>query len=357
MKSEFKLLVINPGSTSTKVAYYNNLQCISSKSLSHKTEELDKYKTIIDQYSLRKQAILEYMEEEGIRLEELDAVVGRGGMLKPLSGGTYFVNNSMLDDLKNTRYGKHASNLGAVIANEIASSVNIPAFIVNPVVVDEFEPLARYSGIPEIPRKSAFHALNQKAVAMRFAKESGKDYKDLNLIIAHLGGGISVAAHKKGRVVDVNNGLEEGPFSPERTGSVPALQLVEMCFSGRYSKEEIERKLVGKGGLTAYLGTSDCREIEQRIEAGDTDAKNVFEAMAYQISKEIAACSAVLYGNVDNILITGGIARSNILINLIAERVKFIAPLKVYPGEDELAALAEGAFRVLTGEEKALEYN
>ncbi|MCX7708549.1 MAG: butyrate kinase [Clostridia bacterium] len=356
MEKMFKLLTINPGSTSTKVAYFRGSECISGKSLSHSSAELDRYATIAEQYPLRKQAILDYLSDQNIDYMELDAVVGRGGLLKPLKGGTYQVNQSMLDDLNASRYGQHASNLGAIIAREIASLAGIPAYIVNPVVVDEFEPLARFSGLPEFQRKSAFHALNQKAMAMKFAKEAGKSYEELNLIIAHLGGGISVGAHKKGRVIDVNNGLEEGPFSPERTGSLPVNQLVDFCFSGGYSKEEIKKKLVGKGGLVAYTGTSDAREIEQRMEQGDEYAALAFEAMSYQVAKEIGACSTVLCGKVDAIILTGGIARSSKITRWITERVDFIAPVTVYPGEDEMAALAEGAVRVLEGKEQPLEY-
>ncbi len=356
MEKIYRLLVLNPGSTSTKVAYFENDRCISSKSLTHKTEELEKYNNITDQYELRRKAVTEYMMEQNIVSSQLDAVVGRGGLMKPLKGGAYAVNNTMLEDLKSCRYGKHASNLGALIASEIAAPLGIPSFIVNPVVVDEFEPLARYSGLPEIKRKSAFHALNQKAVAARLATEAGTAYQDMNLIIAHLGGGISVAAHKKGAVIDVNNALEEGPFSPERSGSLPLQQLVEMCFSGEYTREEIEKKLVGKGGLAAYLGTADCRDIEERIRKGDSDAERVYEAMAYQVAKEIGACSAVLRGKVDYIVITGGLARSGMLVDWIRERVEFIAPVRVYPGEDELLALAEGTLSVLRGEVEAQKY-
>ena len=356
MEKTYKLLAINPGSTSTKVAYFQNLDCVSSRTLSHSAGDLSRYDSISGQYPLRKEAVLKYMEDEGIKINRLDAAVGRGGLLKPLKGGTYRVNQLMLDDLKASRFGQHASNLGAVIASEIAALAGIPSYIVNPVVVDELDPAARYSGLPEIPRKSVFHALNQKAVAARFARDMGKRYEDLNLIVAHLGGGITVGAHRKGLVADVNNGLEEGPFSPERSGSLPVLQLVDVCFSGRYSREEIKKKLVGQGGLVGYLGTSDCRDIEQRIAEGDIEAKLALESMAYQVSKEIGACSAVLSGDVDGIIITGGLARSRLITDLITDRVVFIAPVRVYPGEDELSALAEGAYRVLTGYEEAQEY-
>lgn len=350
------LLAINPGSTSTKLAYFQDLECVSAKTLRHETEELEKYGSIIDQYSFRRQTIMAYLDEQHIDIGRLDAVVARGGLLKPLAGGTYLVNKPMLDDLKSARYGQHASNLGAVIAWELAAGVNIPAYIVNPVVVDEFEPLARYSGSPEIPRKSAFHALNQKAMAVKAAAELKKRYDETNLIVAHLGGGISVGAHRKGRVIDVNDALEEGPFSPERTGSVPVMRLVDMCFEGKYSKDEIKKKLVGKGGLTAYLGTADAREIEAYINAGNEKARTIYEAMAYQVAKEIGACATVLCGDVDSIVITGGLARSESVVEWIVERVKFIAPVKVYPGEDEMAAMAEGAYKVLNGEERVSVY-
>ncbi|WHH59626.1 butyrate kinase [Petroclostridium sp. X23] len=356
MQNQYRILTINPGSTSTKAAYFEGRECISSKSLHHSAEDLVRYNSIMEQYDMRKKAIIAYLAENNIQLKQLDVVVGRGGLLKPLQGGTYHVNQQMLDDLNEMRYGQHASNLGAVIAYEIASLIGVPSFIVNPVVVDEFEPLARFSGLPELPRKSAFHALNQKAVAIQAAKDLGKGYNEVNMIIAHLGGGISVAAHSHGRVIDVNNGIEEGPFSPERTGNLPVNQLVDMCFSGEYTKEEIKKKLVGRGGLVAYLGTSDGKEIEERINNGDQQAALAQEAMAYQIAKEIGACSAVLCGKVDKIVITGGLARDNRLVDWICKRINFIAPISVYPGENEMAAMAEGALRVLTGEEEALAY-
>lgn len=356
MKKVYNLLAINPGSTSTKISFFHNLECVSTKTLRHSNEELGKYNSIIEQYLFRKQAIIDYMLEQNIDPAALDAVVGRGGLLKPLKGGTYKVNGEMLDDLRNARYGQHASNLGAIIANEIAKDAGVSAFIVNPVVVDEFEPLARFSGLPEIPRKSVFHALNQKAIAQRAAKDMGKRYDEVNLVVAHLGGGITVAAHKKGRVVDVNNGIEEGPFSPERTGNLPVLQLVEMCFSGGYTKDEVKKKLVGKGGLSAYLGTSDCKEIEDRVAAGEQESSVVLEAMSYQVAKEVGACSTVLCGDVDKVVITGGLARCKFIVDWITERVKFIAPVAVYPGEDEMTALAEGTYRVLTDEEQVLDY-
>lgn len=356
MSKNYRLLVVNPGSTSTKVGYFENNRCVSSKSLTHQTEELQACENIIEQYPLRKKAIMEYLAEQQIAVDQLAAVVGRGGLLKPLKGGTYSINDSMLDDLKGCRYGKHASNLGALIAHEIASPLGIPSYIVNPVVVDELEPLARFSGLPEINRKSAFHALNQKAVVKRLSEEVATPYPELNLVVAHLGGGISVAAHKKGSVVDVNNGLEEGPFSPERAGSLPTLQLLDLCFSGTFTKEELEKKLVGKGGLAAYLGTADCREIEERVGKDEPDALLAYQAMSYQVAKEIGACAAVLCGKVDYVVITGGLARSSMLMNWIRERIEFIAPVRIYPGEDELQAMAEGTLSVLQREVSAQEY-
>jgi len=357
MKSKpYKILTINPGSTSTKIAYFEDLNCISATNLKHESKELEKYNTITDQYLIRKQAVNEYLEKEKINADELDAVVGRGGLLKPVSGGTYLINDAMLNDLKNGKYGHHACNLGAILASEVAWDVGIPAYIVNPVVVDEMDDIARISGMPELVRKSRFHALNHKAVAIRASRENGKEYGDVNLIIAHMGGGISVAAHKKGRAVDVNDALEEGPFSPERSGTIPAMQLVDLCFSGSYTKEEIKKKIAGKGGLYAYLGTSDAREVEKRIKQGDKQAMLLYEAMAYQIAKEIAANAAVLCGVVDYIILTGGLAYGEELVKSIIKRVEFIAPVLVYPGEDEMTAMADGALRVLKGEKQVKHY-
>lgn len=356
MFEKSKILTINPGSTSTKVAVFENMECISTVTIKHSPAELAEYRGVIEQYTVRKQTVIEYLSKQGIPVENLNAIVGRGGLLKPLTGGTYYINSKMINDLKSLKYGEHASNLGAVIAYEISALKDIPAFIVNPVVVDELETLARYSGLSCISRKSVFHALNQKAVAARAAGELGKKYGDVNLIVAHLGGGISVGAHCKGKVIDVNNGLEEGAFSPERSGSLPVLQLIDLCFSAKYSKNEIKKMVVGKGGFVDYLGTSDCIAIEKMIDSGDKNAKEVFEAMAYQIAKEIASYSAVLYGKVDGIILTGGLARSNLIVKLIEERVRFIAHVRVYPGEDEMLAMAEGAYKVLTGQERILNY-
>jgi butyrate kinase len=355
--SVFRILVINPGSTSTKIGVFDNERPILEETIRHDEEEIGKYKRIIDQYEFRKRTILEVLDSHGINISKLNAVCGRGGLLRPIEGGTYAVNEAMLDDLKKGYSGHHASNLGGILAHEIASGLNIPAYIVDPVVVDELDEVARISGVAGIERKSIFHALNQKAVARKVAKELDSKYEDLHLIVAHMGGGITVGAHRNGKVIDVNNGLHgDGPFSPERAGTVPAGQLVEMCFSGDYYRDEIMKKLVGQGGLVGLLGTNDAIKVEQMIEAGDKKAELVYRAMAYQISKEIGAASAVLQGRVDAVVLTGGLAYSKMLVQEITNRVHWIADVIVQPGENELEALAEGALRVLRGEEDAKEY-
>lgn len=354
---EYLMLVINPGSTSTKIAVFKDINQIFSDTLRHSYDELKKFDHILDQFDYRRKIILDAVEKAGINPKDFDAIIGRGGLLMPIPGGTYLVNEKMLNDLKNKVRGEHASNLGALIANSIATQYGISAYIVDPVSVDEMEPIARLSGMPENPRESLFHALNQKAVARVTADEMNTKYEKLNLIVAHLGGGISVAAHSEGRVIDVNNVIMgEGPFSPERAGTVPVGKLVEMCFSGKYSEKEIKKKLMGNGGLVAYLGTTDAAEIEKRINKGDKTARMVFEAMAYQIAKEIGACSAALNGVVDLIVLTGGLAHSKMLVKWIEERIDHIAQVKVYPGEMEMRALAEGCLRVLKGLEKAKIY-
>lgn len=357
MQEVYRLLIINPGSTSTKIAIFDNEKPILETTLSHSNEELAPFKTVTDQFEFRKNTILEVLNSNGINITKLNAVVGRGGLVRPIESGTYKVNEAMLNDLKVGVMGQHASNLGGLIAYEIAHQLNIPSFIIDPVVVDEMEDIARISGMPEIERISIWHALNQKAVARRAAKDLGKPYEKLNLIIAHLGGGISVGAHKNGRVIDVNNALNgEGPFSPERTGTLPVGGLVKLCYSGEYTIAEMNKKICGKGGLVAHLGTNDGRDVEKMIAAGNKKAELIFEAMAYQVAKEIGAIATVLEGKVDAICLTGGLAYGSRLVNWIKERVEFIAPVKVYPGEDELIALAEGGLRVLRGEEQAKEY-
>ncbi|WP_071460071.1 butyrate kinase [Bacillus massilinigeriensis] len=356
-QSEYRILVINPGSTSTKIGVFDNEFSVFEKTIRHDADTINSFERINDQYEFRKKTILETLDEEGINISRLDAVCGRGGLLRPIEGGTYSVNDSMLDDLRAGFAGQHASNLGGILAYEIAIGLNIPAFIVDPVVVDELEPLARISGFSLIERKSIFHALNQKAVARRVAKELGKRYEEINLIVAHLGGGITVGAHQQGKVIDVNNGLHgDGPFSPERAGTVPAGDLVSLCFSGEFYREEIMKKLVGQGGLVGYLGTNDAIKVEQMIEKGNKKAKLVYSAMAYQTAKEIGSASAVLFGKVDAIILTGGLAYGKGFVQEISERVNWIADVIVHPGENELQALAEGSLRVLRGEEDAKEY-
>ena len=354
----YRLLVINPGSTSTKIAVYEDEKPLLEHTLRHSAQELQGFAGIIDQYQFRKDIILEHLHSQGINLNKLSAVVGRGGVIKPIPGGAYAVNDLMVEDLKSGVQGQHASSLGGLIAREIANQFNIPAYIVDPVVVDELSDLARISGLPEIQRRSIFHALNQKAGARRAATEAGKDYEQANFIVVHLGGGISVGAHLRGRVVDVNNALNgDGPFSPERAGGLPVGDLIQLCYNGKYTLAELQKRLVGQGGLVAYLGTNDGRAVQKRVEEGDKEATLVYRAMAYQIAKEVGSCAAVLKGDVDAIVLTGGLAHDGAyLVPWIEESVSFIAPVKVYPGEFEMLALAQGGLRVLTGKELAREY-
>ncbi|HEY2420780.1 MAG TPA: butyrate kinase [Neobacillus sp.] len=354
---KYRILIINPGSTSTKIGIFDNEIPIFEKTIRHEAEMINSYSYIIDQYEFRKNTILETLDNEGINISKLSAVCGRGGLLRPIKGGTYAVNETMLTDLRSGLSGQHASNLGGIIAFEIASGLNIPSFIVDPVVVDELDPIARISGFSLIERKSIFHALNQKAVARRVAKGLGRKYRELNLIVTHMGGGITVGVHKQGKVVDVNNGLHgDGPFSPERAGTVPAGDLIDLCFSGEHYREEIMKMLVGQGGLVAYLGTNDAIDVEKRIEEGDENAKLIYDAMAYQVAKEIGAASAVLSGKVDAIILTGGLAYGKGFVKSITDRINWIADVIVHPGENELQALAEGALRVLRGEEEVKVY-
>lgn len=353
----YKLLIINPGSTSTKIAVYEDENPILIETIRHSSEEINKYPNIYSQLDFRRDIIERVLEKKGISLKEIDAVVGRGGLLKPMISGTYSVNDAMLEDLKIGYLGQHASNLGGLLAKELASINNVPSFIVDPVVVDELQEVARISGMPDIKRMSIFHALNQKAVAKRYAKEAETPYEELNLIVAHLGGGVSVGAHCKGRVIDVNNALDgEGPFSPERAGTLPTGGLVKLCFSGEYSQEEILKKLCGKGGFVAYLGTNDAREVEKAAENGSSEAKVVFDAFCYQVAKAIGECAAILKGKVDAIILTGGIAYGRSVTEKISESTSWIAPIIIYPGEDEMLALAQGGLRVLRGDEAVKEY-
>lgn len=357
LHDEKRILTINPGSTSTKIGVFHNERSIFEKTLRHNIEELQRFDQIIDQYEFRKNHILETLHEQGINISKFDAVCARGGLLRPIEGGTYVVNDDMIEDLKSGYAGQHASNLGGIIAREIADGLNIPSYIVDPVVVDEMSVLAKVSGMPEIERKSIFHALNQKAVARKAAASLGKRYENMKMIITHMGGGITIGVHDRGRVVDVNNGLHgEGPFSPERAGTVPAGDLVDLCFSGEYTEEEIMKKLVGTGGLLGYLGTNDAVKVEQMIQGGNEKARFIYDAMAYQIAKEIGAASAVLKGEVEAIVLTGGLAYGKSFVSTIRSYIDWISDVLVYPGENELQSLAQGALRVLQGEEQSKQY-
>jgi butyrate kinase len=353
------ILIINPGSTSTKVAIHKNGEMMINESITHTTEELKPFETIWDQYDYRKESILKVVEDSGLTLQDFDAIACRGGNTKPIPGGIYQLNPKMLEDMKSGLYGRHATNVGGLIGYDLGQELDIPILTMDPPITDEFHDVARYSGIPQIERIPSFHALNQKATARKIAAEHlNATYAELNLIVVHLGGGISVGAHEKGKVLDCNNAFDgDGPFSPERAGTLPAGDLVNMCFSGDYDIDQIRRLLTGGGGLVAYLGTTDGREIVKRIENGDEEAKNVFEAMAYQTAKEVGACATILKGKVDAICITGSLAYSPMFVDMIKERVSFIADVYINPGENEMFALAEGVLRYLNGEEGLVTYN
>lgn len=350
-----RILVINPGSTSTKVAVFDNEHVIFEETLRHSTEEINRYDSILDQYTFRKSAVCDALVARGIEESSLSAVVGRGGFLKPMEGGTYALNSTLLESLKEGAINKgHASNLAGIIAHDLASEINIPAFIVDPPCVDEMHDVAKISGLDGIERESLFHALNQKAVARTVAEKKGRSYESCNFIVAHIGGGISVGAHRHGRVIDVNNALDgDGPFSPERAGGIPNCDLIEMCFSGKYSRSEVKKMIVGKGGFVSYLHVNDTRKVLEMIKNGDAKAKLIFKAMAYQVAKEIGACATVLEGNIDSIILTGGIAYSKEFSDMVEKQVGFLSEFIVLPGEDELKALAQGALRVLKGQEQA----
>ena len=352
-----KTLVINPGSTSTKVGVFEDETLLFEETLRHPTEEIAKYASVIDQKDFRKAIILDFLKEKNCAPESLNVIVGRGGLLKPIPGGTYAVSDALLADLKAGVQGQHASNLGGLLAREIGDQLGIPSYIVDPVVVDELSDVARYAGHPLFHRTSIFHALNQKAVAKRYAKEHGRKYEDLNLIVCHMGGGCSIGAHVHGSVVDTQNALDgDGPFSPERSGSLPTGQLVSLCFSGKYTAGEVRKMLAGHGGLVAYTGSNDMRDLLKAAHNGDKEIAGAVDAFHYQISKEIGAMAVVMKGQVDQIILTGGIAYGKETVDAITDMVGWIAPITVYPGEDELLALAQGALRVLNGEEPARVY-
>jgi len=349
---DFRILAINPGSTSTKIAVYQNTSPIFVKNITHPNEELATFKHIADQFHFRKEIIYKELEEAEILLSSIKAVVGRGGMLKPIASGVYEVNEAMKNDLIHHPIKEHASNLGGLIAAEIAQSLpDAKAYIADPVVVDELDEIARVSGHPLFKRISIFHALNQKAIARQHAKSIMKRYEDMNLIVVHMGGGVTVGAHYKGRVIDVNQGLDgEGPFSPERSGTLPIGDLVRLCYSGKYTESEVIKMVVGNGGIVAHLGTNSAYDAEKLAQEGDEKAKFILEAMAYQVAKFVGAMATVLKGDVDAILLTGGIAHSKWITNLIIERVFKFAPVYIYPGEDEMRALAFNGLMVLKGE-------
>lgn len=352
----YNILAINPGSTSTKIAVYKNEEQLFTTSISHTPEELAGFKSVIDQFEWRKGLILKALADNNIDVNKLSAVVGRGGVISPIESGVYEVNDDLRHDLLNARM-QHASNLGGLLARDIADSIGVKSYIADPVVVDEMMPYARISGVPELPRESIFHALNQKAVARLFAKESDKKYEDLNLVVCHMGGGCTVSAHRRGRVIDTTNALDGcGPISPERSGSLPPGPLIRLCFSGKYTEEELIKKVHGKGGLFAHLGTTSVPEVLDRIMAHDLHAMLILRAMCYSIAKEIGAMAVALKGEVDAILLTGGIAHSKRVTDFIADHVDFIAPIFVYPGENELKALSENALAVLRGERSAKTY-
>lgn len=353
-----KILVLNLGSTSTKIALYEAEKALLAESVPHSPEDLKRYHSILDQYPLRKKSILDALAKHDISLDHIDCIATRGSNVKPIPGGIYEITPEMIEDAKCGKYGLHANMHGGMVAYDLGKQKQIPALTVDPPTVDEMCANARYSGIPQLSRQSCFHALNQKATARKSAAKLAKRYEEVNLIVAHLGGGISVAAHKNGKVVDVNNALDgDGPFSPERAGSLPVADLVELCFSGESTLEQVMRLVQGGGGLMAYLGTTSGLEIEKRISAGDTVAAEVFEAMCYQIAKEIGACAAVLEGQVDAIALTGSLAYSKRLVESLTRKISFIAPVLLDPGENEMDALAAGAMRYLNGEEQLSYYS
>lgn len=354
----FRVLVINPGGGSTKVAVCDGEDCVLSRSIAHPHDEVARFEDVFSQREYREQAIKEFLVAEGIDTATLDAVVGRGGALKPLESGTYRVNETLVEDIRAGRVqAQHASNLGPIIAYDIAESIGKPAFIVDPVSVDEFTPEARISGLPGMERKSLDHPLNSKMVARKAAAELGGIYREMNFIIAHLGTGISISAHERGRAIDVNNAHDGGPFSTQRTGGLPVTQLADLCYSGKFTRDEMYARLTRSGGLMAYLGTDDMAKAEEMAKAGDDKARLIIAAMAYQVAKEIGASAAVLKGEVDAIVFTGGIAHSDYLVDQVKEHVGFITPnMFTYPGEHEMDSLALGALRVLKGEEEPRQY-
>jgi butyrate kinase len=356
---DIKILAINPGSTSTKIAIFKNSRPAFLKSISHSCEDLEEFEKITDQYEFRKETILKELEDSNIDISKINAIVGRGGLLRPIKSGVYRINDAMKEDLKKGILGEHASNLGGLIADDLAQQIpGCKAFIADPVVVDELDDVARFTGHPEFKRYSIFHALNQKAIGRAYARLINRKYEELNLIIAHMGGGVSVGAHHHGRVIDVNQALDgEGPFSPERSGTLPAGALAKLCFEKDITLEKIKKMITGKGGLMAYLGTNSAYEVELMAQDGNEEARKIQDAMAYQIGKEIGSLSTVLKGHVDAIILTGGISHNTMVVEYIKSMVTFIAPVVIYPGEDEMHALAWNGLLVLKGEIDYKEYD
>ena len=352
-----KILAINPGSTTTKIAVYEDEKELFETTLHHSNEIIGQYSNIYSQKDFRKELILDVLRENKIEINSLEIIMGRGGLLKPISGGIYLVNSRMLEDLKSGVFGEHASDLGGIIAFEIATEIGKKAYIIDPVVVDEMSNVAKVTGHKLLERKSIFHALNQKAVARKYCDENKVSYSSSNLIVAHLGGGVSVGMHSNGRVIDVNNALDGcGPFSPERTGSLPVGDLIKICFSGKYSENEMKKMIVGNGGIVSYLNTNNTREVIAMSENGNKEAKLIIEAFIYQVAKEIGSLATIVDGKIDQILLTGGIAYSDLIINNIRKKIEFISNVSVYPGENEMSALALGGFRIVTEKEKSKEY-
>lgn len=349
------ILSINPGSTSTKVALYADETCVFSDSIEHSSQELAEFDDVVDQMEFRTKALYSLLEKHNVDLAKLNAVAGRGGLLPAMKSGGYLVTQAMVDALLDGEASPHASNLGALLAWETASPLGIPSYIYDAVTADEFPEIAKITGMPDIKRENMCHVLNMKAASRKLARQLSRTYEDLHLIVAHLGGGISISVHEGGKIIDAIRD-DAGPFSPERAGSIPLLYIINMCYSGQYNRREMIRRVRGMGGLKAYFGTSDCREIEARITAGDEQAKLVYEAMAYQVGKGIGEMTTVLKGKIDYIILTGGLAYSKMMTGMISEYVEFIAPIKILPGEDEMEALTLGTLRILKGEEEAKEY-
>ena len=349
---KYNILTINPGSTSTKIALFKDNELEFEQVLRHPAEELNQFSKLIDQYEYRKEKIINFLEEKNITLKDLDAISCRGGLIGPIPSGTYTINDSLFTRLSTDVV--HASNLAGIIGYNLSKELGIPSYITDPVTVDEMAPIAKVTGIPGIERKSKFHALNQKAIARRAAKQLNRRYDETNFIVIHIGGGISIGAHEKGKVIDVNNVIDgDGPMAPTRAGSIPVEAVIDLCFSGKYTRTELKEYVSQRAGLTDYLGTSDVRDVQEMMEQGNEQAKMLYEAMAYQICKNVGAMATVLKGKIDAIVVTGGVAYSKQFIRLLKERIDFLGEVIVIPGEEEMLALAEGALRVLTGEEEA----